>query len=117
MKKGKTKLIVGCFYHVFNGPPHPALIFKYDPKHKTYFSIKFGTTKGKHMTRIHPIQDGYTEAYAHNRPFEGTRDDYGDRELVGIRLDERDVNIINLIKNETPKQSRRAKKRYKRSKK
>ena len=113
MKKGKTKLIIGRFYLVFNGPPHPSLVYKYDSKHKVYLSIKFGTSKGRHMTRIHPIQIGGNEQFVHNRPIEGTREDYGDKELAGLVVDARDIPIIEDIKNRQPLKTKRAKCRYK----
>ena len=111
MKK-KAKLIIGCFYLIYGGTPHPSLVVSYNAKHKTYISIKFGTTKGKHMTRIHPIQNGQNQQYVHNRPVEGTRDDYSENELLGMQLDERDNNIIETIKNKVPIKTKNAKKRY-----
>ena len=112
MKKGKTKLIVGNFYLIFNGPPHPSLVFKFNAKHKTYLSIKFGTSKGKHMTKINPIQKPGNNQYVHNRPIEGTRDDYGDKELLGLSVDEKDIQIIESIKRKEPIRTKKAKKRY-----
>ena len=112
MKK-KTKIIIGRFYLIYGGIPHPSQVFMYDSKHKTYLSIKFGTTKGKHMVRIHPIKKGYKQAFVHKRPFEGTRSDYGDRELVGMSVNEKDMATIESIKKEKQKQSKNAKKRYK----
>ena len=112
MKK-KTKLIIGRFYLIYGGAPHPSRIFMYDVKHKTYLSIKFGTTKGKHMTKIHPIQKGGNEQYVHNRPFEGVRDDYSDKELLGLALDERDIPIIESIEKRNPAMTKKAKKRHK----
>ena len=111
--KTKKKLIIGRFYLIFGGKPHPSKIFMYDSKHKTYLSIKFGTTKQKHMTRIHPIQKGKEEQYVHNRPFEGVKSDYGEKELLGLEVDEQDSEIIELIKRRAPVLTRKAKKRYK----
>jgi len=112
MKK-KKKLKINCFYKAYGGPAHPAQIFAFDKKHKTYISIKFGTSKGNHMTEIHPIQSGYLRAFVHNRPFEGTVDDYDDKELLGLCIDFRDFEIIEIIKHKKPNRSRRAKQRYK----
>ena len=112
MKK-KSKLIIGRFYLIYGGIPHPSQVYMYDSKHKTYLSIKFGTTKGKHMRKIHPIQKGYKEGFVNNRPFEGIRSDYGDREIEGMKVDEKDKAIIESIKQEKPKQTKGAKKRYK----
>ena len=113
--KEKRALKIGSFYKAYGGQSHPSLVFFYDRNHKTYLSIKFGTTKGRHMTEIHPIQEGYDKSYVRNRPFEGTKDDYGDEELLGLRVDNRDLKIIENIKTKNPDRSRRAKKRYKKS--
>ena len=112
MKKGKTKLIIGNFYMAYGGHQHPAQIIAFDEKHKTFISIKFGTTQGKHMIEIHPIQVGIDKSFVHVRPFEGTRNDYGDRELIGLSIDKRDNVIIEIIKSREPTRSKRAKERY-----
>lgn len=103
---------VGKFYKAYGGPAHPSLIYEIDTKHKTIKSIKFGTTKGKHMTEIHPIQQGYDKSFVHNRPFEGVPSDYDFRELEGLVVDARDLTIIEEIKKKTPMQSKKAKGRY-----
>ena len=109
----KTKLIIGKFYVIFIGKPHPSIVYFYNSKHKTYFSIKFGTTKGRHMTKVHPIQKDGNGQYVNNRPFEGTRNDFGDKELPDLCVDERDVAVLEEIKKKKPVQTKRAKKRYK----
>ena len=109
----KPKLNIGSFYKAYGGPAHPALIIAYDSKHKTYISLKFGTSQGSHMTEIHPIQKGYSVSYVRNRPFEGTIDDYGSKELLGLYIDERDSALLEAIKTRTPDRSSRARKRYK----
>jgi len=110
----RAKIEVNKFYMVFAGPPHPAFVYEIDKKHKTIKSIKFGTTKAKHMTEIHPLQDNTDiKQYVHNRPFEGTIKDYGDKELVGLSINELDFEVIEEIKKREPNKSRRAKLRYK----
>ena len=111
MKK-KNELVIGRFYKVYGGPSHPSLVYFYDKNHKTYLSLRFGTSKGRHMTEIHPIQIGYQNSYIHNRPFEGTRDDYGDKELQGLSIDSRDLNVIETVKSKKPERSKRARKRH-----
>lgn len=111
--KNRTKIEVGKFYIAYGGTPHPSYVFEIDTKHNTIKSIKFGTTKAKHMTEIHPLQENCSKQYVHNRPFEGTRSDYGDRELIGLTIDTRDLNIINSIKKKESTKTRRAKARYK----
>lgn len=113
MSKKKHMLKINCFYKAYGGQSHPAFIYAYNKKHKTYISLKFGTTKGRHMTEIHPIQQGYSKGYVRNRPFEGTRDDYGDKELINLFIDSRDSNVIESIKEREPDRSLRARKRYK----
>ena len=50
------------------------------------------------MTEMHSIQIGYRNSYVHNRPFEGTKGDYGDKELLGLSTDTRDSLILESIK-------------------
>ena len=109
----EKRLRISCFYKAYGGPAHPAQIFLFDKNHKTYISIKFGTSKGRHMTKIHPIQRGYEISYVRNRPFEGTKEDYDDEELIGFKVDPRDAELIETIKARTPDRSRKARKRYK----
>ena len=112
MKK-KAKLIIGRFYLIYGGVPHPSKIFMYDSKHKTYLSLKFGTTKVRHMTKIHPIQKGHNEQYVHNRPFEGVRSDYGEKELKGLETNVEDELTFDEIKKREPVRTNKAKKRHK----
>lgn len=107
-KKNRCKLENGKFYDSYGGESHPALIFEKTNKN-TYKSIKFGTTKNKHMTKIKPIQKGYEKSYVLNRPFEGTRKDYGDRELLGLSIHKKDVDLIEEIKKRPSHKSKRAK--------
>ncbi len=100
------------FYYSYGGGAHPSLIYE-KTQHKTYKSVKFGTTKKKHMTEIKPIQKGHEKSYVHNRPFEGTRIDYGDRELKGLAINDEDKNFIDQIKKRKPQRSARARKHYK----
>ena len=53
------------------------------------------------------------EQYVHNRPFEGVRSDYSDKELLGLVIDERDYRVLENIKNNKPVKTNRAKNRYK----
>ena len=109
----KKKLIIGHFYLIYGGPPHPSKIYMYDSKHKTYLSLKFGTTKVRHVTRIHPIQKNQNEQYVHNRPFEGVKSDYGEKELIGLETNLEDELVFNEIKKRKPVKTSKAKRRYK----
>ena len=113
MTNNKTKLIIGKFYMAYGGHQHPSLIIAYDDKHKTYLSFKFGTTPGKQLIEINPIQEGVLKSYVHKRPFEGTRKDYGNKELQGLNINEKDFEKLDLIKRREPMKSKRAKRRYK----
>lgn len=115
MPKKKIELQVGNFYTIYGGGSHPSLIYEEDKNHKTYISLKFGTSNGKHMVEIHPIQEGYEKGFVHSRPFEGTRNDYGNYVLIGLYIDPRDESIIEKIKKKTPHRTKNAKKRYKKS--
>ena len=50
------------------------------------------------MTEIKPIQKGYDVSYVKNRPFEGTRQDYGNRELEGLEINPINKELIEEIK-------------------
>lgn len=113
LKKNRIKIEINRFYMVYAGSPHPAFVYEIDKKHKTFKSIKFGTTKAKHMTEIHSLQTTSLKQFVHNRPFEGVRSDYGDKELVGLSINKLDYPIIEEIKKREPNKSKRAKLRYK----
>ena len=110
MSKKKLKLEINKFYNFYGGKTHPSLVYE-KTKRKTYKSLKFGTTSRLHMTEIKPIQKGYKKSYVLNRPVEGTRDDYG-RELLGLRIDSSDINLLEDIKKRPTKKTKRAKLRY-----
>ena len=113
MSKKKIKLEVGKFYMIYGGNQHPAYVYEIVVDYKTYKAIKFGTSPGSHRIQIRPIQEGYEISYVHDRPVEGTRKDFGDHELVGMRIDENDNEIIFSIKQREPTKTKRAKIRYK----
>ena len=113
MSKKKIKLEVGKFYMIYGGNQHPAYIYEIVVDYKTYKAIKFGTSPGDHRIRIRPIQDGYDVSYVHDRPVEGTRKDFGNRELIGVKIDENDIEIILAIEEKKSLKTRRAKIKYK----
>lgn len=78
-------------------------------KYGTYLAIKTGTTCGKNMIPIAPTQEGINISYINNRPFEGTRRDFGDRELLGLSFNPSDNAIIEEVKKRKPRQTRSAK--------
>lgn len=113
MSRRRIKLEIGKFYYLYWGSQHPAYIFLIDKNHKTYFSIKTGTTRKKGMKRIKPISPNHKNNYVHKRPIEGTKKDYGNKELKGLNFDKDDREIIEQIKKEKPIRTARAKMRYK----
>ena len=113
MSKRKSKLEINKFYYIYAGKMHPALIFKIDKNHKTYISIKFGTSKTRHTLKIHPITKSVKEQYVQNKPYEGIKTDYSDKELLGFKIDCRDESILETIKQREPKRTRKARLRYK----
>ena len=115
MSKKKPKIIINKFYIFYGGKHHPSLVFA-KTNRKTYKALRFGTTKGKHMTKIKPIQKGYEQSYVQNRPVEGTKDDYGN-ELFGLNINQLDAEIISKIKNRPTRKTKRAKLRYAEQKK
>ena len=110
MSKKKKKIIVGMFYHFYNGPAHPAMVYENVKKYGTYRAIKTGTTKRKDMIKIKPIQSG-KETFVHLRPVEGTRRDFGERELKDLSFNADDQEIIDEIKKRKPKLTKSAKKK------
>lgn len=113
MAKRKVKLETGKFYYAYGGIKHPAQIYEKDRKHGTYRAIKTGTTPSKDMVKIKPIQKGVEYSYINKRPFEGTRKDYGNKELKGLVFDPSDYIEIEAIKTRKPRRTRRAKEKYK----
>ena len=112
MSKKRNKLEINKFYYSYGGNQHPSLIFEYDSIHKTYKALKFGTTKGRHMTEIHPLKDTQVQQYVHNRPFEGVRSDFGDQELIGFAINDLDAKLLDEIKKKEPIRSKKSKQRY-----
>ena len=112
MSKKKTKLQNGKFYMAYGGNSHPAQVYE-KTRYGTYKSIKTGTTGGKGMEEIRPTQKGYAKSFIHKRPFEGTRRDYGDKELLGITFDPEDKPKIEMVKKRKSTLSRSARKAYK----
>lgn len=110
MSKKKTKLEIGKFYYIYGGGAHPSYIFEIT-NYGTFKAIKFGTTKGKHMTEIKPIQNGYKCSYVYNRPFEGIRSDFGERELIGLEINSDDFSIVEQIKKRPSRMTRNANKK------
>ena len=113
MSKKQIQLEIGKFYYAYGGGMHPAQIYEIDSQHGTYKSIKTGTTQGKDMIMVKPIQEGLNKSFIHKRPFEGTRADYGNKELLGLEFNPDDSLIIEEIKKRKTKKSRRAKLCYK----
>ncbi len=111
-KESKKKIILNEFYAIYGGKTHPSYVYD-KTKYKTYKSLKFGTTKARHTTEIKPIQKGYKKSYVHNRPFEGTRKDYGSEPLKGLEINPLDIDLINEIKKRPTNKTKRAKRRYK----
>jgi hypothetical protein len=115
MSKKKTKIEIDKFYNFYGGKSHPSLVYE-KTNRKTYKALKFGTTRGKHMTEIKPIQKGYEKSYVQNRPVEGTRDDYGNK-LEGLSVDPLNQGFLNEIKKRPTHKTKRAKRRYENQKK
>ena len=115
MSKKKIKLKVGNFYMIYANGAHPSFVFEHDAEHNTFVSLKFGTSGGKHMVEIHPIQEGYEKAFVNSRPFEGTRNDYGKYILIGLYINPDDEAVLNEIKKKPPHLTKNAKKRHKKS--
>ena len=112
MAKRKCKLINGKFYLSYGGNAHPSQIYE-KTKQGTYRSIKTGTTESKDTISLKPIQKGVKRQFVNKRPFEGTRKDYGDRDLLGLSFDPADTETLEAIKQRRPRLTKSARKAYK----
>ena len=65
------------------------------------------------MTEINPIQKGYKKSFVQNRPFEGTRTDFGNKELEGLQIQSEDIPLIEEIKKKESRKTKRASLRFK----
>ena len=89
-RKGKIKLIEGCFYNVRDGSVkgHPGKIHNADYQNGVYDSIVTETTYKKGLIPINPTDNKVKKSYLKPRPFRGTRNDYGDKEYPDMKFDE-----------------------------
>ena len=108
--KRKIRLLKGIMYSSYPNGGHPALIFKKNRRKNKYDAVIFGTTEGKHRTKLkHPISNSVKQSVVHNRPIRGTRKDFGDKELTNLKIDRSDKTIIEVVKRRNPQETRRYK--------
>ena len=116
MKKKKIDLKRGKFYITYAVGIHPSLIYRKSKKKNRYDAIVFGTTEGKHRTKLDkPISEGISVSVIHNKPIRGTRKDFADKNFVGESIDKIDKAKIEFVKRKEPSETRRYKE-YKKTK-
>ena len=105
MSKSRNKLLRGKIYHVYTtGGPHPSLIFKKNRRKNKYFAVVFDTSEGRHRTKLsHPTNPNVKQSFVQNRPILGRRRDFGNRELINIRVHKDDKIIIEIVKRRKPR--------------
>lgn len=113
-RKRRIKLLRGKFYFCYTVGIHPALIFKKNKKKNRYDALIFGTTEGHHRIILKkPLSKGINKSVIHSKPLRGTRIDFGDRELEGMKVSKEDKPLLNSIKKIKPQET----KSYKKNKK
>ena len=109
-KKRKNKLLRGKFYASYPNGGHPALIFNKNKRKNRYDAVVFGTTEGRHRTKLDkPISDKVSKSVIHNRPIRGVRKDFGDKEFSNLKVDPGDKPKIKIVKRRIPQETKRYK--------
>ena len=111
MPKKKIFLLKGKFYSVYTtGGSHPSLLYKKNRRKNKYYVIVFDSPQGRHRTKLkHPTSNNVKESYVQNRPLLGTKKDFGNHELLGIKIHKEDKVIIEIIKRRSPKLTKKYK--------
>ena len=111
-KKRKIKLKRGKFYASYPNGGHPSLIYRKNRRKNKYDAIVFGTSEGHHRIRLtHPVSSTVKVSVIHSRPIRGVRLDFGDRELINIKINKSDKPIIESVKRKEPQKTRKYKER------
>ena len=112
MSKTKIKLLRGRFYSIYTtGSSHPSLIFKKNKRKNRYFAVVFDSSNGRHRTKLkHPTSPNVSESYAQNRPILGVKQDFGNHELLNIKVHKDDKPIIIMIERRPPRMTKKYKK-------
>ena len=106
----RVKLKRGKYYVSYPNGGHPSLIFRKNKKKNRYDAVVFGTTEGRHRVKLNsPISSKVKQSVVHTRPMRGTRADYGDRDINGLKVSKEDKPIIELVKRRKPQETRRYK--------
>ena len=100
MSKKQPKLLRGKFYPIYTtGGSHPSLLYKKNHKKNQYHVVVFDSSDGRHRTKLkQPIGDGVKESYVQNRPLLTTKKDFGNHELLGLRIHSEDKKRIEFVK-------------------
>ena len=114
MSKKKQLLLRGKFYAIYTtGASHPSLLYKKNKRKNKYQVVVFDSSNGRHRTKLkHPTSPTIKESYVQNRPLVGTRKDFGNHELLGIKIHRDDKVIIQIVKRRKPKMTKNYRKRF-----
>ena len=109
-KKRKIQLKRGKFYASYPNGGHPALIYKKNKRKNRYDAVVFGTTPGHHRKELNvPISNNVNRSVVQTRPIRGVRSDFGNKELVGLKVDKSDKSSIEVIKRKKQLETRKYK--------
>lgn len=115
MSRKRIRLLKGKIYHLYTvGGPHPSLIFKKNKKKNRYYAIVFDTSSGRHRTKLkYTTEPHIKQSFVQNRPVLGVRRDFGNRELVNIKINREDKIIIKIVSKRKPRLTSEYKKSHK----
>lgn len=109
---------VGKFYLIHDGSNtgHPGLVIEKDGLNNIYLVVLTESDKDgnmskrdadkRHLTDLkHPTDTSVVKSYVKNRPMICKRRDIGSKELIGMKINDDDLAIIDIVKQRNPKNS------------
>ena len=101
----RIKLLKGKFYTTFHtgGKGHPSLLFKKSKSKNKYWIVVFDTTARDDRKLLkYPIEISVKQSYVQKRPAIASHGDFGEHELLGLRIHKEDKTTIKLVKKRKP---------------
>lgn len=112
-KRKRIRIFRGKFYTTFHTGRlgHPSLVFRINRKKNNYWIVVFDTTgrSDRIMLRV-PIEKTIKASSVHKKPVIASHGDFGDHELIGLKINKIDNPRIELIKRKKPFLTRKYKK-------
>ena len=112
---GIKNIEIGKFYIVHDGSKtgHPGYVFWKDDLANRYLVIRTDSDKPgavtkkekgeKHITKLkHTTEEKVVNSYVHNRPMMCKRKDIGSKELIGMKFDKDDMELVEEISKRNP---------------